>query len=145
MEAIHSAIRFFKDTGATILTLVGVLVLGLGVPIGWIWVASRIYGKTGAVSWSVAMFIGTAILLTYCFALLVASWIRARMGHGRAEAEQIKRAVWNRSMRDSDYQPGSRRGDGIERLFVATTVVVGILFLVWFAFFAGSPLPGSGI
>ncbi|MGZ5308130.1 MAG: hypothetical protein ACXWDP_02950 [Solirubrobacterales bacterium] len=143
MEAIRFVIRIFKDTGAGLLTLVGAVLLGFGVPLFWLWIASKLYGQTGAVNGSVAAFIGTAILLTYCFALLVAAWIRARLGHGQVEAKQIHRASWNRSLRDANYRPGDHRGDPVERLFVATTIVVGLGFLVWFAFFAGAPFPAA--
>jgi multisubunit Na+/H+ antiporter MnhC subunit len=142
MEAIRAMGRFFKGTGSSLLILIGALLLGFGVPVFWLWVASKIYGQTGAVNGSVAVFIFTAILLSYCFALLVASWIRAQLGYGTAETQQTKRAVWNRSMRDSTYRPGDHRADFVEKLFVATTVVVGIGFLIWFAFFAGAPFAG---
>jgi multisubunit Na+/H+ antiporter MnhC subunit len=139
MEAIRALGRFVRGTGENIAILVGALALGFGVPVFWLWIASMLYGQTGAVNGGVAAFIFTAILLTYCFALLLASWIRARMGHGLVEAAQSKRAVWNRSMRDSKYTPGDHSADFVEKLFVATTIVVGIAFLVWFALYSGSP------
>lgn len=51
---------------------------------------------------------------------------------------------WNRSFRDEPLRHGEARMDPIERLFVATAVFGIIAFEVWFAFFAGSPLPGGG-
>ncbi len=33
--------------------------------------------------------------------------------------------------------------NGVERLFVVTTIVVSIAFWLWFAFKAGSPLPNQ--
>lgn len=135
--------RFVRGTGSNLLILVGALLLGFGVPVFWLWVASQLYHQTGAVNGSVAAFIFTAILLSYCLALLIASWIRARLGHGMAESQQIKRAVWNRSVRDTHYTPGAHRADFVEKLFVATTIVVGIAFMVWFAFFAGAPFAGG--
>jgi multisubunit Na+/H+ antiporter MnhC subunit len=143
MAAMRVMAKVFKGTGSSLAILVGAVLLGFGVPVFWLWVASQIYGQTGAVNGGVAAFIFFAILLSYCFALLVASWVRARLGHGAAEAQQIKRAVWNRSMRDSQYKPGDHRADFVERLFVATTIVVGIGFLIWFAFFAGAPFPST--
>ncbi len=141
MEAIRAVGRFVTGTGENLLILAGAVVLGFGVPVFWLWVAAQLYGQTGAVNGSVAAFIFTAILLSYCLALLIASWVRARLGHGAAEAAQIKRAVWNRSMRDSQYRPGDHSADFVEKLFVATTIVVGISFMIWFAFFAGAPFP----
>lgn len=143
MEAFRAIGRFVKGTGENLLILLGALALGFGVPVFWLWVAAQLYGQTGAVNGSVAVFIFTAILLSYCLALLVASWVRARLGHGQQEAQQIKRAVWNRSVRDTEYHPGDHSGDFVEKLFVATTIVVGIGFLVWFSFFAGAPFAGA--
>lgn len=139
MEALRFTLRAFKATAVTLLIMVGALLLGFGVPAGWLWIASQLYGQTGAVSGTVAVFIFMAILLTYCFVLLVASWARARMGRGLVDAMQSHRAVWNRSVRDARYQPGSGGDDPVERLFVAATVLAGIGFLIWFAFFAGAP------
>lgn len=119
--------------------LVGALMLGFGVPVFWVWVASRFYGKTGAVNGSVAFFLFIAILLTYSAVLLFASWVRARMGQGLVDAKQTQRAVWNRSVRDSSYQPGSDPDDAVERLFVVATILAAIGFMIWFAFFAGAP------
>jgi hypothetical protein len=140
---INAIRRAILGTGSTAFTLVGALLIGFGVPLFWIYLASHLYGKTGAVTGPVAVFIGTGILVSYWGLLLVAAWIRARMGVGRGDAEQYRRAAWNRSMRDSRYRPGDRRSDPIERLFIATAIISMIGFAVWFAFFAGSPIPSA--
>ena len=106
-----------------------------------LYIASQLYGRPGAVTGPVAVFIGTGILVSYWGLLLIAAWIRGRMGVSRQEAEQYRRAAWNRSLRDSRHKPGESRSDPIERLFVATAIVSLIAFVVWFAFFAGSPFP----
>lgn len=139
MEAFKTVGRFVKGTGENLLVLAGAVVLGFGVPVFWLWVASRLYGKTGAVNGAVAAFIFFAILLTYCAALLAAAWVRGRLGHGIQDAQQARRAVWNRSFRDEVYRPGDHKADFVEKLFVATTIVVGLSFLVWFFAFAGAP------
>lgn len=134
--------RVLVGTGSTAFTLIGACVIGFGVPLFWVFVASRLYGKTGAVTGPVAIFIFTGIIVSYWGLLLVASWIRARTGAGRQEAEQYNRAAWNRSLRDERYEPGQQpRSDPVERLFVATAIVSIIGFMVWFAFFAGAPFP----
>jgi hypothetical protein len=134
--------RVLVGTGSTAFTLIGACVIGFGVPLFWVFVASRLYGKTGAVTGPVAIFIFTGIIVSYWGLLLVASWIRARTGAGRQEAEQYNRAAWNRSLRDERYEPGHQsRTDPVERLFVATAIVSIIGFMVWFAFFAGAPFP----
>jgi multisubunit Na+/H+ antiporter MnhC subunit len=143
MTAVLAAIRrVLLGTGSTAFTLVGALVIGFGVPLFWIFVASQFYSKTGAVNGPVAVFIGTGILVSYYGLLLIASWVRARMLRRYADGRG-QRASWNRSMRDTPYRPGHERSDPVERLFIATAIVSLIAFLVWFAFFAGAPFPNS--
>ena len=140
MTAVMTALRrVLVGTGSTAFTLVGALLIGFGVPLFWIYVASQFYGKTGAVNGPVAVFIGTGILVSYYGLLLIASWVRARLL--KREMGRPARDPWNRSMRDSPYKPGQERSDPVERLFVATAIVSMIAFLVWFAFFAGAPFP----
>src|ERR671936_2359632 len=80
MTAVLAAIRrVLLGTGSTAFTLVGALLIGFGVPLFWIFIASQFYGKTGAVTGPVAVFIGTGILVSYYGLLLIASWVRARM------------------------------------------------------------------
>jgi hypothetical protein len=142
MTAVLTAIRrVLVGTGSTAFTLVGALLIGFGVPLFWIFVASQFYGKTGAVNGPVAAFIGTGILVSYYGLLLIASWVRARLI--KREYGRPARDPWNRSMRDTPYKPGERQSDPVERLFVATAIVSMVAFLVWFAFFAGAPFPSS--
>jgi hypothetical protein len=145
MTAVLTVIRrVLLGTGSTAFTLIGALLIGFGVPLFWIFVASQFYGKTGAVTGPVAVFIGTGILVSYYGLLLIASWIRARLLARDPSARRGgARDPWNRSMRDTPYKPGQERSDPVERLFVATAIVSMIAFLVWFAFFAGAPFPTS--
>ena len=144
MTAVLTAIRrALLGTGSTAFTILGALLIGFGVPLFWIYIASHVYGKTGAVNGPVAIFIGTGILVSYYGLLLIASWIRARLLRREAQGRRGPRDPWNRSMRDTPYRPGQHRSDPVERLFVATAIVSLIAFLIWFAFFAGAPFPNS--
>jgi hypothetical protein len=144
MTAVLTAIRrALVGTGSTAVTLVGALLIGFGVPLFWIYIASQVYDKTGAVNGPVAAFIGTGILVSYYGLLLIASWVRARLIARERDRAAAGRASWNRSMRDTPYRPGHHRSDPVERLFVATAIVSLIAFLVWFALFAGAPFPNS--
>ena len=138
---LHAIRRAAVGTGSTAFTLIGALLIGFGVPLFWIWIAAQLYAKPGAVTGPVALFIGTGILVSYWIILLLASWLRARIGPPRREP--VRRQSWNRSMRDTPYKPGQSESDPIERLFVATAIISIIGFAIWFAFFAGAPLPSS--
>ena len=144
MAAVIAAIRrVLVGTGSTAFTLVGALLIGFGVPLFWIFIASQFYGKTGAVNGPVAVFIGTGILVSYYGLLVIASWVRARLLRRQAQGVRGPRDPWNRSMRDTPYRPGHERSDPVERLFIATAIVSLVAFFVWFAFFAGAPFPNS--
>jgi multisubunit Na+/H+ antiporter MnhC subunit len=145
MTAVLTALRrVLVGTGSTAFTLIGALLIGFGVPLFWIFIASQFYGKTGAVTGPVAVFIGTGILVSYYGLLLIASWIRARLlSRDAMPPHRGARDPWNRSMRDTPYKPGQEKSDPVERLFVATAIVSMVAFLVWFAFFAGAPFPTS--
>ena len=142
--ALNAIRRAIVGTGSTAFTLVGACLIGFGVPLFWIYAASKLYGKTGAVTGPVAIFIGTGILVSYWGLLLIASWVRGRLlGRGVEPRRTGARDPWNRSMRDTPYKPGHQESDPIERLFVATSIISMIGFAVWFAFFAGAPFPTS--
>jgi multisubunit Na+/H+ antiporter MnhC subunit len=143
VTAVLTAIRrVLVGTGSTAFTLIGALLIGFGVPLLWIWIASQFYDKPGAVNGSVAAFIGTGILVSYWGILLIASWVRARLMEREFDPTR-RRSPWNRSMRDTPYKPGQNTSDPIERLFVATAIISLIGFAIWFAFFAGAPFPTS--
>lgn len=144
MTAVLETIRrVLQGTGSTAFTLVGAILIGFGVPLLWIFLASQLYGKTGAVTGPVAAFIGTGILVSYWGLLLIASWVRGRLLARESGHRRGARDPWNRSMRDTPYRPGDHRSDPVERLFVATAIISLIGFAIWFAFFAGAPFPNN--
>lgn len=137
---LDSLRRAIVGTGSGVLTLVGAILIGFGIPLFWIYVASSLYGKPGAVTGPVAVFIGTGILVSYWGLLLLASWVRGKMLKSQLERPTRREAtVWNRSMRDSRDRVSDT--DPVERLFVVTAIVSIIGFAVWFALFAGAPVP----
>lgn len=138
MERLAGAIR---GTGSTAFIVVGAILIGFGVPLLWIWLASMLYGKPGAVTTAVALFILVGIAVSYWGLLLVFSWIRARLID--PEGQTAKRASWNRSLRDTPFRPGEGGSDPIEVLFVVTAIISLVAFVIWFAFFAGAPFPAN--
>ena len=112
------------------------------MPLFWIYLASQLYGKTGAVTGPVAVFIGTGILVSYWGLLLIASWIRARTGRRPpARPSSTTARPGTAACATSATSPARSSSDPIERLFVATAIVSIIGFMIWFAFFAGAPFP----
>jgi hypothetical protein len=138
----RKALGLAKGTGWTLSGLVAVVVIGLGIPLAWIWIASQIAGTKRDLTPSLAILITLGILISYWLVLVAGSWLRGRWVSEAEQQAKVRRMSWNRSFRDEPLQ-ADRESDPIERLFVVLAVVGIIAFEVWFFFFAGSPLPNQ--
>ena len=131
-----------------VLTLVAAVVIGFGVPGGWLWIGSQVQGDTGvsSVSGTAAMVVFWGIVFTYVGLMFLAGWIQARFGkpdHGDKAASGYNRAPWLTSLSDAPIRPGQHGLRPLEQVFVVTTIIVTLAFFVWFALFAESPLPNQ--
>jgi hypothetical protein len=113
-----------------------------GIPLVWIWIASKLAGTERDLTPSLAVFIATGIIVSYWLALLVGSWIRGRSVDPAEERARVRRHSWNRSFSDAP-RPEDQRIDPIERLFIVVAVLGIIAFEIWFFFYAGDPLPSQ--
>ncbi|MBA2523959.1 MAG: hypothetical protein H0V25_11625 [Solirubrobacterales bacterium] len=139
MRAVATAATFA-------LTVVAAALIGFGVPLAWVWIGSQMQGDSGAtsVSFSVAMAILFGIIVSYVLLLYLAGVVMSIFDSGEQEQPSAtSRAPWMRGQ--SESRPEFRRQtiNSIERVFVATAVVVTVAFWLWFAFLAGSPLPNQ--
>jgi hypothetical protein len=139
----HAITGAARGTSSAVITTVGAVLLGFGVPLLWIWFASAAAGEQRHVTSALALFLITGILGTYWVALLVAGLIRARFFEDDS-APKVRRQSWNRSMRDEPFRPGRKRLDPIERIFIVAAILGFVAFEVWFALWSGSPLPSVG-
>ena len=144
MSAIkHTALGAARGTGAIALILIFVPLLCLGVPLFWVFVASKLAGSDPDINVALALFITTGILVTYWAALLIALTARPRWVGEEERKRKVRRMSWNRSFRDEPYRPGDHKSDPVERLFIISAVLGIVAFEVSFFFFAGSPLPNQ--
>jgi hypothetical protein len=137
----HRVRRLVSGVGSLSGTVVAI-VAAAGIPLAWIWFASKLAGTKRDLTPSLAVFIATGIIVSYWLALLVGSWLRGRMVDSEQERGRARRRSWNRSLGDSP-QEADRQIDPIERLFIAVGVLAIIAFEIWFFFFAGDPLPSQ--
>ena len=131
-----------RGTGWTVSTVVTTVVIAAGIPLTWVWIASKLAGTERDVTPSLAVFITAGILISYWLALLIGSRVRGRYVDADDELARRRRMSWNRSFRDEPIST-DRDSDPIERLFVFIAIVAVIAFEIWFFFFAGSPLPSQ--
>jgi hypothetical protein len=116
---------------------VGVVVLGVGVPLLWVFVASKLSDTFLRLPLLPLFVMVTGLFATYIALAAVA----ARFDKERA-AMGPPRMSWNRSLgAERRHQTPTTQW---ERVFITTTVVMGFLFEIWFFLFAGSSLPGGG-
>lgn len=133
--------RLVSGIGSLWGMVVAIIAAG-GIPLVWIWFASKLAGTKKDLTPSLAVFIATGIIVSYWLALLVGSWLRGRSIDSGEERARLRRSSWNRSLRDAP-RPEDQPIDPIERLFITVGVLAIIAFEVWFFFFAGDPLPSQ--
>jgi hypothetical protein len=115
----------------------GVLVLGVGVPLLWVFIASLLSDTFLNLPLLPLLVMVTGLFVTYVvLAALVARFDKERAAMGPA------RMSWNRSL-GAERNPESKTTQW-ERVFITTAIVMTFLFEIWFFVFAGSSLPGSG-
>jgi type VI protein secretion system component VasK len=136
----HHLVRRLVHSVGSLWGTVLAIAIAAGIPLAWIWFASKLAGTKKDLTPSLAIFIATGIIVSYWLALLVGSWFRGRSIDRSEEQSRIKRASWNRSLRDAP-KPEDQRIDPIERLFIGIGILAIIAFEIWFFFFAGDPLP----
>jgi hypothetical protein len=118
------------------------LVVGFGIPLAWIWIASKLAGYKRELTPSLALLVTTGILVSYWLALVIGSWVRAKSVDSARDRDKTRRRSWNRSFSDQPRE-SDRQTDPVERIFMAVAVVGIIAFEIWFFFFAGDPLPNQ--
>ena len=110
MNAIkHTALGAARGTGATALVLIVAPLLCLGVPLFWVFVASKLAGSDPDINVALALFITTGIIVTYWDALLIALTVRTRWVGEEERKRKVRRMSWNRSFRDEPYRPATTR------------------------------------
>ena len=115
----------------------GIALLGVGVPLLWVWIASKMADTFLKVPMVPLLVMVAGLFVTYtALAAVVTRFDKERAAAGPA------RMSWNRAMTDTRH--GGPQLTQFERVFVTTAIIVAFAFEVWFFLFAGSSLPGSG-
>jgi hypothetical protein len=126
--------------GLIVLMVVGSLTLWLAVPLGWLWIASKLdqsldpsFGAYAAV----AVGIPTTMLVLFTGLRRIDAAHRSLTGTATHEAPAPP--PWRRSLRDArDIRTPT---SALDVILVTTAIAAVVVMLIWFAFFAGSPLP----
>jgi hypothetical protein len=122
-----------------LLMAVGSVFLWIGIPIGWVWIASRTV-KTSQPSFGpyLLVLVATPLSMWLCGRFLFKlNDVYARL---TGQTYEVRTQLpWHKSMRD---ERGSNRPTTVLDLVMIISVSVALAaFGIWFLFFAGSSLP----
>lgn len=128
-------------TGLVVLMSIGGFAMWIATPVAWLWIGSQLTeSKRPDGTLYVLVAIGILVTMTILGLLLG----RLNRIHGAITGRITERTIassrvaWSRPMTASDE--GRAPVNALEVIMVVCVVIAGILFFVWFFFFAGSSL-----
>ena len=122
------------------LMALGSVVMWIGVPLGLIYLASRLADTPNP---SMGPYLLVLIGLPVGMAVIGKALGALNRAHIRVTGAEVDayRPGWTRSMRGE--RKVDRRGGVLDRVMIVSVALAGVAFAVWFFGFAGSSLPGS--
>jgi hypothetical protein len=117
---------------------VGSVLMWLGLPLGWLFLASRLSGASNP-SMGVYVLVLAAIAVSIAGMGKVLGKLDRAYGRLAGAPEGPSRAAWLRSMRDDRER---RRGTVLDTVMAWSVGLALLAFGIWFFLFAGSSLPG---
>ena len=127
--------------GLIVLMVLGSLLLWIGIPVGWLWVGSQVASGSQQTSLGTYMLVLAAIVVSMIAVGKGLSKLNEVYGRVTGEDPHVRvRMPWHRSMRGEEDSRAPRQI--LDVVMVATVAVAVVALLIWFAAFAGSPLPG---
>ena len=135
-----SARRRPAQFGLIVSMILGALMLWVGSPVLWLWIGSQMTSsQQGRMGPYFVVAIGI-LASTVAVAFGLARLQRIYEEVTGQEATVRVRLAWLRSLRDD--RDSHTRVTVLDLILVTTAVTAILTFVVWFAFFAGSSLPG---
>jgi hypothetical protein len=124
-----------------VLMAIGSVLMWLGVPIGLIYLASKVSGSSSpTLGPYLLVLVGLPVGMTIVGKCL--GWLDRRhqafTGHG---GDDRRSAPWLKSMRGE--RESTRRGGVLDKVMIVSVGLAIVVFAIWFFGFAGSSLPGA--
>ena len=116
--------------------------LWTGAPLIALWVGSKTSGST--VLSMQAVFVVVVVLAVLVFVMVMAlAWLNESYNSLTGRPQGERRLRWLRSMNTQGQDDFAHTGvSTLERIVMASVYIAVLALLVWFFFFARSPLPG---
>jgi hypothetical protein len=135
MRALHTAVLI-------VLMAIGSVMIWIGLPLAWLWIASQVQGSSSDPSFGAyALIIVGLPLSIVAVAKGLASLDRTYARVTGAAPEERRQLPWLKSMRGERATP--HRYTVLDRVMIASVGLAVTALGIWFFFFAGSSLPGS--
>jgi hypothetical protein len=122
-----------------VVMLVAALALWTAIPLGWIWIGSKVADTQFPAEGPYAI-VAAGIFVT----ILADAWLIGRLNDLYVQVTGTNRLApmrpsWLKSMRDTGAAPGSTTV--VEAVMVGSAMLAILGLVAWFFFLAGSPLP----
>lgn len=133
--------RPFAKAGLILLMAVGSIVLWIGSPIGWLWLASQMQKDSSSNGLGPYMVVLFGIAITAVILAKALQMLNRAYAAVEGQTEPVRVVMpWHRSMRGEDEGRAPRT---VLDVVMVISVAIGFVAMsIWFFFFAGSSLPG---
>jgi hypothetical protein len=123
-----------------VLMALGSVVMWIGVPLGLVYIASKLADTPKP---SMGPYLVVILGLPLGMAVVGKALGALNRAHIRLTGTEVDeyRPGWTRSMRGE--RQVNRRGGVLDRVMIVSVAVAAVVFAVWFFGFAGSSLPGG--
>jgi hypothetical protein len=136
-----SAPRALAASAIFLAMLFAALALWTAIPLGWIWIGSKVsetqFPSEGPYAVVAIGIIVTIVIDAWLIGVLNSVYVRLT-GTNRLTP---MRPGWLKSMRDSTAPIGTTTV--VEAVMMGSVVLAGAVFIAWFLLLAGSPLPSG--
>lgn len=121
--------------------LIAALALWTAIPVGWIWIGSKVATTQFPAEGPYAV-VAIGIVLTIVFD----AWLIGRLNALYVRVTGTNRLApmrpsWLKSMRDTGGGPGTTTV--VEAVLMGSVLLAGFVFVAWFFLLAGSPIPNQ--
>jgi hypothetical protein len=135
------AVKRVAIAGATAFLAIN---LWTGAPLLALWVGSRVVGQTTLSMRAVMVVVLVLAVLVFSMAIALA-WLNGAYCRLTGQPPGESRLAWLRSYNEPEPEQDPEligvRSSVLERIVVMSVFLAVVCLLVWFFFFAGSPLP----
>lgn len=122
------------------LMALGSILLWIGSPLGWLWIASQMQKDTQAAGFGPYMVVLFGIAITAVALAKLLQWLNRLYGEVSGLDEPVRIVPpWRRGLRGENE--GRPQRTVLDVVMVISVTIGVVAFTIWFFFFAGSSLP----